>query len=329
MVVWHHAPQQVPGLDRWFPALLDEFGSSGVDLFFVVSGFIMAMTTRSSGVTPAGFMLRRILRVVPLYWMLTLLMVGCALVMPSLFKTLVVAPDTVVKSLLFIPHFSNSFPEAIWPLLVPGWTLNYEMFFYLVFALCLFLPASFRPTALVATMALLVGANHAFGPFSNAIATVYTSPLLLEFALGVVIGELYASGKLKVPGGAALLAIVLGGCLLLAREHLPGMPYLSFAGAGLVIAGALNAPFASAPNRWLQTLGDASYSVYLTHIFTLGALRVLWTRLYPFEPSLGTAIVWLSASLTGCIVVGVLCYWWLEKPVNDRISRWLKRGIHA
>lgn len=83
MVVWHHAPQQVPGLDRWFPVFLDEFGSSGVDLFFVLSGFIMAVTTRRSGVSPFDFMARRILRVAPLYWLLTLLMVGCALLLPS------------------------------------------------------------------------------------------------------------------------------------------------------------------------------------------------------------------------------------------------------
>ncbi len=287
----------------------------------------MAMTTRRNGVTPVGFMVRRILRVLPLYWLLTLLMVGCALMMPSLFNTLVVAPDTLVKSLLFIPHFSNSFPGAIWPLLVPGWTLNYEMFFYLVFAVCLFLPRDLRPTALVITMVLLVGANYCFGPFSSAILSVYTSPLLLEFALGVIIGELYASGRLKVSRGAALSAIALGCYLLLARKHLPGMPYLSFAGAGLVIVGALNVSFGNLPNRWLQTLGDASYSIYLTHIFTLGALRVLWGRLYPFQPSLEAAIVWLSASLIGCTVAGVLCYWWVEKPVNTIVSRWFKRDF--
>ncbi|RYF35122.1 MAG: acyltransferase [Comamonadaceae bacterium] len=325
MVVWHHAPQQVPGLDHWFPVFLDEFGSSGVDLFFVLSGFIMAMTTRRSGVSPLGFMARRILRVAPLYWLLTLLMVGCALVLPSLFNTLVIAPDTLVKSLLFIPHYSASFSGAIWPLLVPGWTLNYEMFFYLVFALCLCLPVRWRAVALLVSMALLVGANVFFGPFASAVASAYSSPILLEFALGVIIGELHAAGKLKVHGLVALAAVILGCFILLARKHLPGAPYLPFAGAGLVIAGALALPWANRSNRWLQTLGDASYSIYLTHIFTLGALRVIWTRLNLLSPSLEAAGLWLLVSLITCAVAGVLCYWWVEKPIGALVSAGLKR----
>lgn len=199
------------------------------------------------------------------------------------------------------------------------------MFFYLVFALCLFLPANWRAFALLATITLLVGANLCFGPFTSAVASAYTSPMLLEFALGVIIGERYAAGKLKVNGFVALAAVALGCYILLARKHLPGAPYLPFAGAGLVIAGALNLPLGNRPNRWLQTLGDASYSIYLTHIFTLGALRVIWTRLFPLPPSLEAASLWLLASLLTCAVAGLFCYWWVEKPVNALVSRGLKR----
>jgi exopolysaccharide production protein ExoZ len=324
MVVGHHAPQQVHGLNDWFPMFLDEFGSSGVDLFFVVSGFIMAITTRQSNTTPIGFMSRRVLRVVPLYWLLTLIMVACALIQPWLFNTLVIGPDTLIKSLLFIPHYSTGFPEAIWPLLVPGWTLNYEMFFYFVFALCLFLPQTYRTAALLVIMMFLVGLNIFFGPFKSAVAASYTSPLLLEFALGVVIGELYATRRLKVFLPVAIFLFTLGCFILQMRKHLPGAPYLPFAGAGLVVIGSLNIAFFNLPNRWLKLLGDASYSIYLTHIFILGALRVFWAKLNFIQPSFEAASVWLILSMACCSIAGIVCYWWIERPLASTVSRFMK-----
>src|SRR5229473_1548571 len=132
MVVWHHSLIQVPGVAQFIA--LPEFGPSGVDIFFVISGFIMLVITAGKEVTPAEFIRQRVIRVVPLYWLTTLLMLGCAVVVPTAFKTLQFSPAAVAKSLLFVPYDSLSFPGHAWPVLVPGWTLNYEMFFYGLFA---------------------------------------------------------------------------------------------------------------------------------------------------------------------------------------------------
>ena len=165
MVVWHHSSSQIPALNRFFPG---SSGAHGVDLFFVISGFIMAVTTTGAGLTPLQFLRRRVVRVVPLYWILTLAMVGLALVAPSLFRTLKVTADTLVQSLLFIPHFSTSFTDKAWPLLVPGWTLNYEMYFYVILAVILLLPAAWRMSTLAAFFGISVVAGWLLGPMQSA-----------------------------------------------------------------------------------------------------------------------------------------------------------------
>ena len=198
MVVWHHARGQVPEIAQLFP---NAFGASGVDLFFVISGFIMAVTASQSTQGPWHFWRRRLIRVVPLYWALTLLMVGAWLIRPALFKTLSPSWSTLAQSLLFIPHFSASFPDKVWPLLVPGWSLNYEMFFYGIFGLTLALPQRLRVPAMSLFLLAMVSAGYLLEPLVSAAQSVYFSPLLLEFLLGVWIGSLWLQGQIVLPLG--------------------------------------------------------------------------------------------------------------------------------
>src|SRR5271166_5731730 len=106
MVVWYHSPGQVAGLSMFIPS----FGATGVALFFVISGFIMLVTTSGTGVSAGKFIMRRVIRVVPLYWLVTILMIACAAIAPSAFRTLRVLPAALAESLLFIPFYSLSFP---------------------------------------------------------------------------------------------------------------------------------------------------------------------------------------------------------------------------
>lgn len=111
MEVWHHSIAQIPGIEKVLP---DSWGTSGVDLFLVISGFIMAAVTFGKDVTPWDFLRRRLVRVVPMYWLVTLAMVGLALVAPGLFRTLRVDAETLAMSLLFVPHWSAAFPGHAW-----------------------------------------------------------------------------------------------------------------------------------------------------------------------------------------------------------------------
>jgi exopolysaccharide production protein ExoZ len=276
LVVWHHALGQIAATQQFIR--LPPFGGYGVDLFFVISGFIMLVTTWDKPIGPIEFVWHRIRRVVPLYWVATSLMVIGAITAPFMFKTLKWDAASLAMSLSFIPYDSLSFPGKIEPLLVPGWSLNYEMFFYALFALLLLVSRGLRVPLMVGTLSVLVIAGYFLHP-SSAPMQVYTNPVLLEFAAGMILGRLWVM-----------------------RKH-------TSTGKGLVLPLAL---------------GNASYSIYLTHIFTLGALRVLWLRLLP-NSTLTSSIALMVVSLAVCAVAGWLCYVSVERP----LAKWFGRSASA
>jgi exopolysaccharide production protein ExoZ len=310
MVVWHHSLDMIPALGRMIGR--PGFGASGVDLFFVISGFIMVESTRGRGIAPKEFMANRIIRIVPLYWCATLMIVGLALAKIS-FKTAPVTLEVVAKSLLFIPYDSPLYPGHAWPLLVPGWTLNYEMFFYLLFAFSLIVPH--RLMALTGYIGFFVLLGIA-APTSGVVWQIYSSPLLLEFLCGALIATGRERGmSLSLP--ASLILIVLGASAFAARDYLPEIPS-QLIGASLIVTGSLNATLCSTKARALQLLGDASYSIYLSHIFTLVALRAAWHRLVPHE-SIASAVAFMAVSLGVCAATGWLCYRFVETPLSSRL----------
>ena len=310
MVVWHHGIAQIAGAADYFSM---EFGPSGVDLFFVISGFIMVMTTSRTGGNPMDFIQRRFIRVVPLYWLLTLALVAMLLVAPSLFRSTVLTPVSVFQSLLFIPHFSPSHPDKIWPILVPGWTLNYEMFFYCTFAASLVF--THRLAVLASTLFMLIAAGYVLGPFAHPAAQTYTNPLLLEFVAGAVLAHFWVRGKLKIPLAGSIIASLTGAALLMPQNAPALGVYTPLAGAGLMVYGSLNGRWLSWRNALLLTLGDASYSIYLTHVFTLGVCRSVWAKIHPGTNDLVAASTFMVLALIVSAIVGWLSYRWVETPL--------------
>lgn len=312
MVVWHHAKGQIPEISQ---AFTNSFGASGVDLFFVISGFIMVVTTQGADVTPWRFLKKRIVRVVPLYWLLTLALVVAALLFPSLFRTVRVEFWHVLKSLFFVPHV-NPTHLKIWPILVPGWSLNYEMFFYALFAMSLAMRRSWRLIAIGLAIGGLVICGWMFG-FQQPVAATFTNPLMLEFVLGIAIASAWLRSRLFIPVWGALALVMLGAVMLAHR----GLFLPQMCGAALIVCGALNLPWKSVV---LKTLGDASYSIYLTHLFALGVLRVLWVKVGATEP-----LMFMLCSLTLCSLVGWLSYRWLEIPLMRFKTRGSASGAPA
>ncbi|MBK7614786.1 MAG: acyltransferase [Burkholderiales bacterium] len=314
MVVWHHAKEQIPAVDQLLPW---NFGPLGVDLFFVISGFIMRLTTVSGNVTCGQFLARRAIRVVPLYWLLTIAMVGAWLVAPAVFRTLKVTPETFLQSLLFIPHFSNAFPGFAWPLLVPGWTLNFEMFFYVVFGLSLLFPKRWQVMFVAGVLLVLVLAGQWLGPFSSAAFLTYTSPLLIEFAGGVLIAEIWMRDAISPKAWVSIAMTVGGGAALLMCGLFPLPTYVQISGACLVVAGVLSKNLKFGNSKEMLLLGDSSYSLYLTHIFALGALRLAMSALAAIPAAFSTpsALLYMALALIWCGFVGVVAYRHLEKPL--------------
>src|SRR5580658_5421280 len=112
-----------------------DVGRAGVDVFFVISGFIMWRVTSGRDVTPGAFLWRRVTRVAPLYWLTTLAVLAAALVWPGFLPEVRPGWRHLALSLAFIPHLD---PRGLpFPTLPPGWTLDYEALFYLTFAAAL------------------------------------------------------------------------------------------------------------------------------------------------------------------------------------------------
>ncbi|TIV73797.1 MAG: acyltransferase, partial [Mesorhizobium sp.] len=130
-----------------------DVGAAGVDVFFVISGFIMWVTTAGRPANPWRFMGRRITRIAPLYWIVTLLTAMGILMKPQFFYDHFFSVANFVGSLFFLPVLQE---DALHPIVVQGWTLCYEMMFYLVFTLVLFLGERWRFGVLVGALAAIV-----------------------------------------------------------------------------------------------------------------------------------------------------------------------------
>lgn len=302
--------------------------SAGVDIFFLISGFIMVATSRK--LDPGTFLYRRLIRIIPLYWVLTALLTTAALIAPSLFRE--TAPDagSFLKSLFFIAFHNNAQHGNIFPLLVPGWTLNLEMCFYLVFALTLWSPIRKYQVWIVGAILLsdfLIGT--AIHPAYNSLWWFYTRPLILEFWIGMLIAHLAVTRTPPMSGPASLLLASAG--ILYAITPLStaiGGSLMFMAGPVLCVIGVVWADRRNFMPKLspLELLGDASYSIYLTHIFTFGATRELWLRFrLVHDGSAISAFCYAIFSLLSVVAVALVTYHYIEKPSLKFLRQLLER----
>jgi exopolysaccharide production protein ExoZ len=292
------------------------FGANGVDVFFVISGFIMCMVTQNKEVSINMFLLKRVIRIVPLYWILTVSMAICAWLRPNLFPLDNPHFSHVILSMLFVPHEAPDGRVA--PLITQGWTLNYEMFFYLVFATTLALNTAYRTIVLSIILVGLVCYGY-LGTENSPIAITYTSPLLLEFLAGVYICRAWLNDTVLGKGNA-LIAIGMGvTCIAAAycyKNHLP-REIVSGIPAILIVFGAVSLERANfVPKvKTLKLLGDASYSIYLTHYLSWLVVSIVVAHL---GIRLGQPIYGVTV-LCG-ISLGVAVYYFIEKPISKLLS---------
>ncbi len=272
---------------------------AGVDVFFVISGFIL-WSIVGKPTTPLVFWRQRLVRVVPLYWIATLVM--------GLHQGAGVVP--IAKSLLFWPYFGEQ--GQIWPVMVPGWTLDYEIFFYAALGALLWLPGRARLAAIAALLVSLALLHPAI-PAGHAPLLTYTSPIILEFLGGIGLAELRRLGRLPHPLWAIPLAfLALLALFVPARAAVPegwarclawGLPSL------LLVGGAIAWEDGGRAMRLpgLKLLGDASYAIYLAHPFVLETIG----RALHSSPAFLRILV--PAVLAICFGVGV--HLLLERPL--------------
>lgn len=305
MVVGLHAGHSVDGLYPGFSNF--EMGHAGVDIFFVISGFIMLKAT--GGSSPGEFLRRRFVRIWPLYAIATL---ATYAFFTRLDPGAIRAYDAsdLVQSLAFIPHYSPRAPGNAWPFLIPGWTLNYEMFFYVIFAVGIWANRRFSTTA--AIIIALVAIGFVARPADLALKT-YTNPLLLEFLAGMAIAR-WGDHLPKLAIGMLPL-----GCIGLFFVHVDsGIRFITMGvPATMIVAGAiaLENEVVLPYLRWLKRLGDASYAIYLFQIIALTmATMVLWHL--PIRGPL-QIVVMILLSVGGSVAAGLIAHAYLERPIID------------
>jgi len=281
MVVYFHSILQVSKVQPDFQTDFYLSGETGVDIFFVLSGFVMWLTTAGREIRPLDFYRRRIQRIVPLYWLATLFAASVALLAPTLLKSTVFDLPHLIASLFFLPWKNPADPTMAVPVVVPGWTLNYEMFFYFVFGLLLLVREKYRIAALFATMTTIILVCR-FMPGGMTAAKFYSDPIIYEFLAGVVLAKLYLD-KILLPQAVAWPALVVGFSFLLINEALcdaSTRAYTWGVPAIVILYSAVSIDFSKLPViATLNYIGDASYSIYLTHAFTLAFLRIICVHL--------------------------------------------------
>ncbi len=322
MVVGYHL--RVPLGRGGSPLAIPEWLDGGVDIFFVVSGFIMWATTAGRDMTPREFYVKRLVRIVPLYWLLTAATVIGLLAAPSLFQSAKFDLQHVIASFLFWP-WPHPVLGDLQPVLVPGWTLNYEMFFYLLFGAGLLLPEARRIPALCALLVATVG----FGLFATrgTALAFYGWSIVIEFALGLLVARMLVGAPTSPRRGAmsGTLALAAGfiGLAVVADLPPPAWRGLSYGiPAALVVWGAVTIEASGALRLrlpLLHRLGDASYAIYLSHGIVLSACGQLWRRLAPAHGWAIDGLFCVIAATLACLV-GLAIHRWIEAPMAAALT---------
>ncbi|WP_295208166.1 acyltransferase [uncultured Brevundimonas sp.] len=296
---------------------LENFGAVGVDVFFVISGFIIATTTQGqTGVGAAGaFLWRRFRRVAPIYWLLSLpILIGMA-------RGGTLSPEVAAATFLFWP-FSGL--EMTFPALGPGWTLCFEMLFYAGFGLAI---AGGRRVAwgLIGAYAAMLAAGLVV---ATPVLRFWGAPIIVEFLLGVGIAWVWRSAPPRLglwAVGLAMLGFGLG--LVVGYGGIDDVRALNDPWNGLRRAAVWGLPSAlllfgvvrmertdRAPGRLARVaafMGDASYSIYLVHVLVIRALGRLFESGMVALP--GDAVVGLT--VVASLAAGAVVHVWLERPL--------------
>jgi exopolysaccharide production protein ExoZ len=298
----------------------------GVDVFFVISGFIMVYVSAAEFATPNiswRFLSRRLIRIVPLYWSLTTLLIVGSFVAPGLLNVPIGGLGHIVNSYLFIPDWRPDM-SAMRPVMALGWTLNYEMLFYVLFAVAMIFPLQ-RAVPLLTIVFVGAVAFKTLFHIDQSQLSYWMDPLILEFLLGVYLALAYRAGwrlpataslVLALAAFASLTTGLVGALGLNTGIHILryGVPALMLVGAAALGPALPDSIF----SRFGARLGDASYALYLVHPFVIRPLRVLWSKLggAHWPPAVFCSLCVLSA-----VIVAFALHRFFERPVVRALQK--------
>jgi len=325
-VVAHHALEESNGAaGRFSPDWLTTAGASGVDLFFVISGFIMLHVSFRPGREPIGagaFLFRRATRIYPFYWFCCCMVLAFAAV--GFFNNHRWSAGEILGSFLLIP--TNNL------LLGVAWTLVFEMYFYLIFALTLLLFSSEVLSVIGTTIAIFVFMALAnFFP-DGALKIFLTSPLPLEFCMGLWLAWAFSHAGTSIQRSTRVLPIlaIIGfgimvvAPLFVAHPNTNGLPAFTRVvvwglPAVFIVAAFLRAgPPRNGFTRFAVFLGDASYALYLLHSFVMPAYAKILKSSFLSAYS-QTPFVVLVVALS--VIIALVAHVKIEQPLLAMVRK--------
>jgi len=298
------------------------FGTVGVDIFFVISGFVMVISTGGLAGTKDGwkyFGMRRLVRIVPMYWIATTIKLLTLIALPSAVLHAQLDPGKTVLSYLFLP--SRNFEGRVEPLLGVGWTLTFEMFFYFVFTIALLLRV--KPIWFCAIVLSLCALGNIVRPDEWAPALVYLNPILLYFLAGMIVGQWIHDGSIRrlVAWMSYVLALWL--VIPLADGEFSAddisllIRHISVV-ALIIVVVASDSWISGRVPRPIIYMGDASYSLYLFHPLMAPIVPVVLAMIGFRNGGLSVVLSILTA-----VIGAALVFRFVERP----ITRYLQENL--
>lgn len=283
-----------------FFSYLEGWGSNGVDIFFVISGFVMYYIQYHKKRSSIEFFKLRLVRILPMYWFVTFIVIAAMYSLPSTnFNNSPPEFQKIIESLFFL---SGAMSKET-PIVYVGWTLEWEILFYLIISFSLFFKTKFQSIGFVILTLFLISY------FSREY-------IVLEFLYGMLVAFTFFNFKLSKNFG--LILFILGFTLLiltLALDFDKQNRFLFWGGPSmLIVLGAVFAPQIN--NRFMRYLGDSSYSIYLIQMLTIPLFYKILSKFRLFTNTDLLTILCLLVSIFG----GVLMYKLIEKPISQYLS---------
>lgn len=303
-------------------------GAYGVDIFFVISGFMAMYTTHDSA---KNFIKKRIIRIYPFYAFMTIGTYFLILLFPAMFQNTKASVVSLVKSLLFIPFEISE--GVVQPLVRVGWTVNYEILFYLIFALCCHICHKHRGIICSGFLGILMILAHIL-PINSTILSFYGDYIQMEFVLGMLsyylVKKIYVLLEEKNRGrvwlySSIFLVIGLFVLLTLFKKRTPiadmgrvvywGIPAFMIVCLTFVINKYLKMP------KWMVSLGNMSFSIFLIHYYPILFIDRKICSLEFFSPKAAVVTVLGVLLVIGLSYIG---YWLIEKKLTGYLRRYIK-----
>ena len=305
-------------------------GRLGVEIFFVVSGFIISNVCGSGVFDPGKFFFRRFMRVVPLYWACTILVGFVCSIAPQVLKTTQFSVEHILLSLFFWPHLNPLDLTDHTPLLKLGWTLNYEVFFYICFGLLFYIKSAFFRAIVISLIFVLLYLSKYLISVEHEFFYIYANAALIPFLVGIWLSIVEQNGFLnKMPKFSSFIVLICAaaGTFFLYQQsfksifHMPNYLLLTGVALLLVLGLMLLEIEGLLPEiKFLEKMGDSSYSLYLVHMFVVGAAWYLGKKLLFADGYVYRYLVPVL-SVVFSVLAGYVSYLFFEKP----LIRWTHR----